>query len=201
MDDDARDDDASDDAVADDDWMTLQHPSDDFPAPSPFRLRVPTGWGAMVSADADLAVAQRDVVGRFRPNVIVKVHRLPRPAGAQPDIDLDVLLTEDERLPGVEIVDDERREGGEAPARRRLMHYVGPVGAGGHAEAWAGARAGVEDHVTLFGDNVSAGGGVGVRAGVGGELGGDVSLTADRIGVEADIGAALGVGFDVHIDA
>ena len=126
MDEDARDDDASDDAVADDAWMTLQYPSDDFPAPSPFRLRVPTGWGAMVSADADLAVAQRDVVGRFRPNVIVKVHRLPRPAGAQPDIDLDVLLTEDERLPGVEIVDDERREGGEAPARRRLMHYVGP---------------------------------------------------------------------------
>ena len=82
-----------------------------------------------------------------------------------------------------------------------LLHQATAEAEGSFHAGWDGVGAGVEDHVTLFGDNVRAGGGVGVRAGVGGELGGDVSLTADRIGVEADIGAALGVGFDVHIDA
>lgn len=121
------DDDApADDTVTDDDGLLLEYPSDDFPGPSPFRVRVPSGWTGLVTADADLAVAQPDVVGRFRPNVIVKVHRVPRPAAAQPDVDLDVLLTDDEQLPGVEIVEDERREGGEAPARRRLLRYDGP---------------------------------------------------------------------------
>ena len=36
------------------------------------------------------------------------------------------MLTGDEDLPDVEVLEDERREGGPAPARRRLVRYAGP---------------------------------------------------------------------------
>ena len=107
-----------------DGWLLLQYPSEEFPAPSPFRVTVPAGWRAIPTGDAHLAVGMDAVVERFRPNVVVRVHRLARSGDA--DADLDVMLTGDDGLPALEVLEDERREGGSAPARRRLMRYAGP---------------------------------------------------------------------------
>ncbi len=107
-----------------DDGLLLQYPSEEFPAPSPFRVTVPVGWRAIPTGDAHLAVGMEAVIDRFRPNVVVRVHRLSRTGDA--DADLDVMLTGDEDLPEVTVLEDERREGGPAPARRRLLRYAGP---------------------------------------------------------------------------
>jgi len=112
------------DPAADQGELLLQFPSEEFPAPSPFRVTVPAGWRAIPTGDAHLAVGMDAVVDRFRPNVVVRVHRLARTGDA--DVALDVMLTGDDDLPALEVLDDERREGGQAPARRRLMRYVGP---------------------------------------------------------------------------
>lgn len=68
------------------------------------------------------------------------------------------------------------------------------------AEAFVGAKAGVEGDVTLFGDDVSVGGGVGVSTGLGGGIDGGFAFGLDEIGVELDLGLALGLGFDASID-
>ena len=63
------------------------------------------------------------VSGGFRANVPVNVHRLPRTA--EPDGDLDRLLDGDMTLPAFEVVEDEQRSGGEAPARWRRIRFPG----------------------------------------------------------------------------
>ncbi len=68
------------------------------------------------------------------------------------------------------------------------------------AEAFLGAKAGVEGDVTLFGDDVSVGGGVGVSTGIGGGIDGGFAFGLDEVGVELDLGLALGLGFDASID-
>lgn len=68
------------------------------------------------------------------------------------------------------------------------------------AEAFLGAKAGVEGDVTMFGDDVSLGGGVGVSTGLGGSFEGGFAFGLDEIGVEVDLGLALGLGFDASID-
>lgn len=113
-----RDDEASPDG------LVLQYPSEEFPPPAPFQLTVPPGWRELVTPDAHLAVAMDEVIDRFRPNVLVRVHRLPRSGDA--DVDLDVMLAGDDSLPALEVLEDERRDGPPAPARRRLMRYAGP---------------------------------------------------------------------------
>lgn len=68
------------------------------------------------------------------------------------------------------------------------------------AEAFFGAKAGVEGDVTLFGDDVSVGGGIGVSTGLGGGIDGGFAFGLDEIGVELDLGLTLGLGFDASID-
>lgn len=108
-----------------DDPILLQYPSDDFPGPTPVRITAPGDWTGLVMADADLAVARPNVVGRFRPNVLVRVHRIARTS--EPAMDVDVLFAGDDGVPGMEVVTDERGdEHGGAPTRRRVTHFDGP---------------------------------------------------------------------------
>jgi len=68
---------------------------------STFRLQAPRGWSAIATADAVLAIRRDEpVAGGFRANVLVNVHRLPRTA--EPDGDLDRLLDGDVTLPSFE---------------------------------------------------------------------------------------------------
>lgn len=114
----------------DDDWMddaalTLQYPSDDFPALSTFRLDAPTGWSALVMAEALVAIRRDEPSTHgFRPNVLVNVHRLPR--SDDPWDALDRLLDADAQLPLVRVVDDQRRDDEPVPARWRRVDYLGP---------------------------------------------------------------------------
>lgn len=111
---------------ADVDGLVLEYPSADFPAPTPFRLHAPAGWHALAAPDAEMAIRRGDPVAGFRPNVLVNVHRLPRTG--DPDGDLATLLASDAELPAVQILDDDGRPGGVAPARWRLLRYEGPDG-------------------------------------------------------------------------
>lgn len=113
-----------DDADADADGLVLEYPSADFPAPTPFRVRVPSGWHALAAPDAEMAIRRGEPVDGFRPNVLVNVHRLPRTG--DPDGDLATLLASDAELPAMQILDDDGRRGGAAPARWRLLSYQGP---------------------------------------------------------------------------
>ena len=67
------------------------------------------------------------------------------------------------------------------------------------ADAFYGAKAGVEGDIAL-GDDVSLGGGVGVSTGIGAGFEGGFALGLDEVGVELDLGLALGLGFDASID-
>lgn len=98
-------------------------PSDDFPGPTPFRLRIPAHWRGFETPDALLGVGAPEPIGRFRTNVVVNTHRIRR--SPQPDLDLELLLTGDDALPGVEILDDDR-DAGPPFARRRRFTYDGP---------------------------------------------------------------------------
>ena len=75
-----------------------------------------------------------------------------------------------------------------AEGEGRIDVGPGQFGAGGGFDVGAGARAGVEQDVSLFGDNVTATGGVGVRTGVSASASGDFDFGIDRVGGEVDLG-------------
>lgn len=102
------------------DGVTVGFPSADFPGPIPFRLRIPSAWRGFEVAEASLAVGSEEVVGRVRPSVVVRTHRITR--SADPEIDLATLVAGDDLLPGVEVRADEYRAGPPAARWRHLRH-------------------------------------------------------------------------------
>lgn len=113
--------------VADDELgpgITVQFPSNDFPRPPAFRIRIPDEWLAVPVPDAEMAVRAAEPVDGFHPNVVVRVMRIPVTASPAETL---LRATQPELLkPGIEVLSDEVRTEGPTPARRVLIKYAAP---------------------------------------------------------------------------
>lgn len=112
------------DGAGDDDELVLQFPSQDFPPPPVFRLRVPQGWLAVPVPDALMAVRRPDAIDDFHPNVLVRSRRImsaPEPGLALAE------LAELETVPeGMELLGQGVAPEGATPARWVEIRFAGP---------------------------------------------------------------------------
>lgn len=113
--------------VADgDDRMVLQYPSNDFPPPPVFRLRVPQGWLAVPIPDALMAVREPDDQDGFHANVVVRNRRAVAAAGH--DEAVAALRALDAVPEGMELLGEDVKDDGPTPARWVQVRFAAPDG-------------------------------------------------------------------------
>jgi hypothetical protein len=106
--------------------LVLQFPSQDFPAPPAFWLRVPADWLAVPVPDAEMAVRDPVPVDGFHPNVVVRVRRAAASDTVTDDLFRSIAVGD--TTAGVEVISEEVRTDLDTPARWLLARFRGPSG-------------------------------------------------------------------------
>ncbi|MFV0308280.1 MAG: hypothetical protein ACK5OX_11110 [Desertimonas sp.] len=108
------------------DGMSVQFPSNDFPPPPAFRLRVPKGWLAVPVPDALMAVREPAEHDGFHANVVVRNRRVV--AAPDPESAIVTLRALDSVPDGMELLGDDVNADGPTPARRLQLRFTAPGG-------------------------------------------------------------------------